>query len=131
MFSSKRESSNKGKSKTKPFKERFTLTERQERCRTIRNKFPTRIPVIVEKMTGSDVPDLDKFQFLVPADLTMGQFGYVIRKRLTLSQEKAIFLFCKNSIAPTASLMSAVYDRYRDKQDGMLYIIYAGENTFG
>ena len=107
------------------------MADRQERCRTIRMKFPTRIPVIVEKQAGSDVPDLDKYQFLVPADLTMGQFGYVIRKRLTLSSEKALFLFCKNAIPPTSAIMSAVYDRYQDKQDGMLYITYAGENTFG
>lgn len=119
------------KSKVKPFRKRYSLAERQERCRTIRMKFPTRIPVIVEKQAGSDVPDLDKFQFLVPSDLTMGQFGYVIRKRLTLSPEKAIFLFCKNSIPPTSSLMSVIYERFQDKQDGLLYVTYAGENTFG
>lgn len=113
------------------FKKKFSLAKRIERQRQVRFKFPTRIPVIVEKAPGSDVPEIDKHQFLVPSDLSMGQFGYVIRKRLTLKKEQAIFLFCNNSIPPTSALMSQVYNKYRDKEDGLLYIIFAGENTFG
>jgi GABA(A) receptor-associated protein len=113
------------------FKKKHTLAKRQKRCRDVRFKFPTRIPVIVERAPSSDVPLLDKFQFLVPSDLTMGQFGYVIRRRLSLPPEKAVFLFCNNSIAPTSAVMSAVYEKYKDKEDGLLYVIYAGENTFG
>jgi hypothetical protein len=37
----------------------------------------------------------------VPADLTVGQFVYVIRKRIKLSPEKAIFVFVKNVLPPT------------------------------
>jgi len=40
-------------------------------------------------------------RFLVPADLTVGQFVYVIRKRIKLSPEKAIFIFVKNVLPPT------------------------------
>ena len=29
-----------------------------------------------------------------------------------------------------AALMSAVYDEHKD-EDGFLYIVYSGENTFG
>lgn len=39
-------------------------------------------------------------KYLVPADLTVGQFHYVIRKRIKLAPEKALFLFCSNSIPP-------------------------------
>ena len=27
--------------------------------------------------------------------------------------------------------MSQVYEKHKDKEDGLLYVIYAGENTFG
>lgn len=37
----------------------------------------------------------------MPADLTVGQFVYVIRKRIKLSSEKAIFIFVKNVLPPT------------------------------
>lgn len=37
----------------------------------------------------------------MPADLTVGQFVYVVRKRIKLSAEKAIFIFVKNTLPPT------------------------------
>ena len=61
----------------------------------IRAKYPERVPVIVEKAGQSDVPDIDKKKYLVPADLTVGQFVYVVRKRIKLGAEKAIFVFVK------------------------------------
>jgi hypothetical protein len=39
----------------------------------------------------------------VPSDLTVGQFVYVIRKRIKLSPEKAIFIFVKNVLPPTGN----------------------------
>jgi len=86
--------------------------------------------VIVEKAEKSDIPDIDKKKYLVPADLTVGQFVYVIRKRIKLSPEKAIFIFVSNVLPPTAALMSAIYEEHKD-DDGFLYITYSGENTFG
>ena len=44
-------------------------------------------------------------RYLVPADLTVGQFVYVIRKRIKLSAEKAIFIFVDNVLPPTGKLM--------------------------
>lgn len=40
-------------------------------------------------------------RYLVPADLSVGQFVYVVRKRIKLSAEKAIFVFVKNTLPPT------------------------------
>jgi len=76
------------------------------------------------------VLDFDKCRYLVPSDLTVGQFVYVIRKRIKLSAEKAIFIFVDNVLPPTGELMSSVYEDKKD-EDGFLYITYSGENTFG
>jgi hypothetical protein len=54
---------------------------------------------------------------LVPADLTVGQFVYVIRKRIKLSPEKAIFIFVDEVLPPTAALMSSIYEEHKD-EDG-------------
>jgi GABA(A) receptor-associated protein len=78
----------------------------------------------------SDIPVIDKKKYLVPADLTVGQFVYVIRKRIKLAPEKALFTFVNEVLPPTAALMSAIYDEHKD-DDGFLYITYSGENTFG
>ncbi|KFK26531.1 hypothetical protein AALP_AA8G261100 [Arabis alpina] len=104
--------------------------KRRAEAARIREKYPDRIPVIVEKAEKSDIPTIDKKKYLVPADLTVGQFVYVIRKRIKLSAEKAIFIFVDNVLPPTGALMSAVYEEKKD-DDGFLYVTYSGENTFG
>lgn len=117
--------------KPRSFKEEHTLEKRQAEATRIKEKYPDRIPVIVERAESSkSIPDIDKKKYLVPADLTVGQFVYVIRKRIKLSPERAIFIFIDNKLPPSASLMSAVYEEMKDK-DGFLYIKYSGENTFG
>ncbi|KAG0469814.1 hypothetical protein HPP92_016514 [Vanilla planifolia] len=112
------------------FKLEHPLERRQAEAARIREKYPDRIPVIVEKAERSDIPDIDKKKYLVPADLTVGQFVYVVRKRIKLSAEKAIFIFVKNTLPPTAAMMSAIYEENKD-EDGFLYMTYSGENTFG
>ena len=111
--------------KTHPFERRKNESSR------IRKKYPDKIPVIVENSPRSDVPLIDKSKYLVPADLTVGQFVYVIRKRIVLNQEKALYVFIQNKILPpTAAMMSTIYEQYKD-DDGFLYISYACESTFG
>jgi GABA(A) receptor-associated protein len=54
----------------------------------------------------------------------------VIRKRMHLPAEKAIFLFLDGTIPPSSALMTEIYSHHRDA-DGFLYISYSGENIFG
>ncbi|CAA0835923.1 Autophagy-related protein 8c [Striga hermonthica] len=112
------------------FKLEHPLERRRAESSRIREKYPDRVPVIVEKAGKSEIPDIDKKKYLVPADLTVGQFVYVVRKRIKLSAEKAIFVFVNDTLPSTAALMSAIYDENKD-EDGFLYMTYSGENTFG
>lgn len=110
---------------TNPIKEK-----RQAEASRILQKFNDRIPVICEKVEKSDIAEIDKRKYLVPSDLTVGQFVYVIRKRIKLPSEKAIFIFVNDILPPTAALLSTVYEEHKD-EDGFLYVLYSGENTFG
>ncbi|KAH7285805.1 hypothetical protein KP509_33G046800 [Ceratopteris richardii] len=112
------------------FKEEHDLATRTAEAARIRQKYPDRVPVIVEKAPRSDIPDIDKKKYLVPSDLNIGQFVFVIRKRIKLEAEKAIFIFVNNVLPPTGALMSSVYEEHKD-EDGFLYVTYSGENTFG
>ncbi|TUK08643.1 Gamma-aminobutyric acid receptor-associated protein-like 2 [Bagarius yarrelli] len=76
--------------------------------------------VIVEKVSGSQIVDIDKRKYLVPSDITVAQFMWIIRKRIQLPSEKAIFLFVDKTL----------YEKEKD-EDGFLYVAYSGENTFG
>jgi GABA(A) receptor-associated protein len=119
------------------FTKKYTFDQRIRECKRMKDKYPNRIPVIVERAIGcSEVADIDKNKFLVPGELTIAQFIVVIRKRIKLTPEQAIFLFVntgvKNgSVIPSGSSpMAAVYDA--NKSDcGFLLIVYSGENTFG
>ena len=49
---------------------------------------------------------------------------------ISIPADKAIFIFVNNTLPPTAALMSTVYEQHRD-EDGFMYMMYSGENTFG
>eukprot|EP00474_Spongospora_subterranea_P008986 CRZ09444.1 hypothetical protein [Spongospora subterranea] len=112
------------------FMEQHDFEVRKAEAQRIRAKYPDRIPVICEKSPKSKIDEIDKKKYLVPCDLTVGQFVYVIRKRIQLTPEKGIFLFINNTLPPTSALISTVYEEQRGP-DGFLYIEYSGENTFG
>lgn len=108
------------------------FNERKNESDRIREKYPDRIPIICEKSsrTNSLLPDLDKSKYLVPHDLTIGQFMYVIRKRLKLDSSEALYLFANGHIMTCSSTVGMAYDNYRDP-DGFLYLKYSKESTFG
>ncbi|GFO50134.1 autophagy-related protein 8-like [Plakobranchus ocellatus] len=112
------------------FKEGHSLEERTHNSQKIRSKYKDRIPVIVEKAPKSKIVDIDKNEFLVPSDLTIAQFMYIIRKRIDLPSDKAMFLFVNKVLPTTSSTMGAIYEEHKD-EDGYLYVAYSGENTFG
>lgn len=85
-----------------------TIEKRIAESTKIREKFPDKIPIIVEKGNKTDIPDIDKNKFLVPNDLTVGQFSYVIRKRLQLSSETALFIVVNNILPPTSQTLAEV-----------------------
>lgn len=118
--------------KKESFKAKKPFESRKAEAERILAKYPQRIPVICEKDPRSrDIPDIDRQKYLVPDDLTVANFMYVIRKRIKINPEKSIYLFVNNKVMPaTAQLISALYEEYKD-EDGFLYITYAGESTFG
>lgn len=112
------------------FKAQHSFEKRCQEAARIRGKYPDRVPVIVEQAAKTTLPDIDKKKYLVPSDLTVGQLVYVIRKRVKLRPDQAIFIFVNKVLPPTAALLLDVYEQNKDK-DGFLYVTYSGESTFG
>jgi GABA(A) receptor-associated protein len=116
------------------YQKKFTETQRKCEADRIISKYPHRIPIICERAkmcSDPNVATLDKKKYLVPKDLRLADFMYVIRKRMKLSPDKSIFLFLGgNNLAPCGALLGILYDQYKDK-DGFLYVTYNGESTFG
>lgn len=112
------------------FKERFTFEQRLKEAKRIRKKYSDRVPIIVEKAKKNDVPDIDKYKFLVPTDLTIAQFICVIRKRIRLTPDNALYIFINNMLPPQDALVGQIYKEQAEK-DQFLYCIYGSESTFG
>ena len=91
-------------------------------------KYPDKVPVIF--LAASNAPSIDKRKFLIPRDLLISQLIYVVRKKITLSHEKALFFNIGKFIPNANMLISEAYELYKEK-NGILYITYSIENTFG
>lgn len=110
--------------------ESWSFEKRKAESQRLLEKYSTRVPVVVSRCNKSKIEDIDKKKYLVPCDQTIGQMVYVIRKRIKLDEQKAIFVFIENVLPPTSALMSEMYNKFK-QDDGFLYITYSGENTFG
>jgi len=109
------------------FKDKYSLEERKEESLKIIRKHQRRIPIIVKPGPGMV---LDKYKYIVPKELTMGQFIYVLRKRMQLPPEKAIFIFIDGTLPLTSAFIESIYNKHME-EDGFLYFHLCGENTFG
>lgn len=113
------------------FKQKFNFDTRIKESEKIKEKYTDRFPIIVYKDKKCTLPEINKSKFLAPGDLTIGQFIFIIRKRIELSEKETLFLFINESVLVTGSeTISKIYQDYKD-EDGFLYISYCNENVFG
>ena len=81
------------------FKKEFSEERRIQESNKILSKYPSRIPIIVEKSDNCELSDISK-KYLVPKDLKLQQFVYIIRKRIHIDSSKALFVTIDNSLSP-------------------------------
>ena len=120
-------------SSNKSFKDTHPFPRRLEESKRVLEKYHDRVPVIMEKSQKNEkdgIPLLDKVKFLVPKDVSVTQLMFIIRKRIEIPPEKAIFCFINGTLPPSSSLVSDLYQTHKN-EDGFLYVEYSGENTFG
>jgi GABA(A) receptor-associated protein len=105
---------------------------RREECQRILDEFPEKIPVICEKDIRSSIPHCPKNKFLVEIDLPFCKFQEMLRFKIQLTKESSLFILVggKYSVS-TDMLMGDIYKKYKDEEDGFLYIIYSSELTWG
>ncbi|XP_048343468.1 microtubule-associated proteins 1A/1B light chain 3C-like [Sphaerodactylus townsendi] len=119
-------------SDSRPFKQRKSLGNRTREVAEIRERYPRKIPVVVERYHKErELPLLDRTKFLVSQDLSLSQFSLTLRSRLSLSATQAFYLLVNNKSLPCLSLtMMDIYNDSKD-EDGFLYITYASQEMFG
>jgi len=116
------------------FQKNHTLEDRIAESIRVREKYPTKVPIICElhpnDVNKSHHPTLQKSKYLVTEDLTAAQFMQVIRNRIKLNENIAIFILINGRMATSSQPLSLLYKRYKHS-DGFMYVHYCFENVFG
>jgi hypothetical protein len=91
------------------------------------NKYPGRIPIIVEVRTKKI--HLENSKYIVPSDLTLGQFQHYLKKKCK-SENEAFFCYVKNTLPSPSSILKSLYANYKS-EDNMLHLTIDTEECFG
>ena len=112
------------------FKKKHTFYNRKQESMRIMLKYNDRIPIVVETSESDKELILDKTKYLVPVDLSVAQFLYVLRLRIKLKPECALYIFFNNQLPTSSETIGSIY-KMNKEYDGFLYGVVSLENTFG
>lgn len=117
------------------YKKNTKYEERLQKSNKMKSLYPDRIPVIIEMSASSlnytkYMKSCHKIKYLVPHNITMGQFIQILREKIKIDPSTALFFFINNKIFPITSLIGDIYKDNAD-DDGFLYIEFCEESTFG
>lgn len=112
------------------FKNATSFEDRKSESSKIMEKYPQRIPIIIEKAEKCVFNDIQKKKYLVPKDINMNNIIFIIRNKIQLDKSQSIFLMIDRRLCPSNTPIGSIYEDYKD-EDGFLYVTYTSENTFG
>uniref|UniRef100_T1KZB4 Autophagy-related protein n=1 Tax=Tetranychus urticae TaxID=32264 RepID=T1KZB4_TETUR len=114
------------------YKERKDFAARKTECETLKAKYENKIPVIIERYNKERHLNLmEKTKFLVPGDLYVSKLLMIIRDKVRVNENQAIYLVADNkTILTMTKTMAEVYQEHKD-EDGFVYITYASQSVFG
>ena len=108
------------------------VNKRKQMSEKIIKQYPDKIPIICEKDPRSKLKDIEKTKYLMPKDLTVSQFHLIIRNKIELNQEESLFLLVDGKISLVGETrLGDIYEKYGNKEDGFLYIVYVGNEYMG
>ena len=106
--------------------EKFIISKEVE---LIKDKYPNYVPILVR--TRGDLK-ISKVKFLVGGEITVGQFMFILRKKMnSLRSTEGLFLFINNTLPVSSRNLLSIYNEQKDKELNMLIITVCKENTFG
>ena len=114
------------------FKNKNPLEKRKEQFNKINNEYEGKIPIILERANKCTINKVIKTKYILSNTLTLAEFIKIIREKLELEPERALFFLAngKYSISTNENLGN-IYEKYKDKEDGFLYMTYSEEIVYG
>ena len=107
---------------------------REKESKNIIEQNPNKVPIICLKDPKSNLTETKKTKYLLDKNFTISQFTALIKTKLKLNSNEALFLVAKkgnksNALAGDVP-MSQVYEEFKEK-DGFLYIFYTSKEIWG
>jgi hypothetical protein len=112
--------------------EKPNVADRKKEAKKAREKFPNSVPIVFEKDPKSKIESFPKSRYLIDKNLTINQFQVLLREKLKLEPTSAFFLLVNGKILIQGeTTLQNVYEKYQDKDDNFLYILYSTEQIWG
>ena len=113
------------------YKQIKTFDQRKLISQNILEKYPDKVPIILEKDPTNKIQEFKKTKFLSERKYTVSEFTQKIRSEMKLPEEEALFLSVKGKYSISGQkIMENIYNTYKD-EDGFLYIMYTSELIYG
>merc|ERR1712130_565906 len=123
---------NRNNSSNNSYKKTVGFQERVKEAAEKRRRYPTKIPLIVERSGGEkSLPEMDKIKWIVPHETTLLHFGIALKQRLRCPHQQQFFLLVNGrEIPPVLSSIAYLHQQYSD-EDGFLYLTYSSQEFYG
>ena len=114
-------------------KENKDVEKRRKLCEKLRAEYPDKIPVICEKDPYYwNLKEIQKTRYLIPNDLKLSTFHYHLRQLFKIDEYQSFFLLANGkTFLMDDDNFKDIYEKYKDKKDGFLYIAYGQELVWG
>ena len=115
------------------YNEILPFEDRIKKSKILLDKYPDKIPVILEKSKKDKLlSNSVKNKLLVSQDMTIATILQLIKKNLKINEHIAIYIMVsdKNIMLSGSYSISEIYNNYKNN-DGFLYLEYCSENVFG
>ena len=94
-------------------------------------KYPRKIPCIIQRdLRCNNIPNLKRKKYLLQKNIVVSDLLYYIRRQLTVPPHISVYILIGNSLPSLNQTLSLLYEEEK-AADGLLYIYFATESTFG
>jgi len=94
-------------------------------------KYPNKIPCIIQRdLRCNNIPNLKRKKYLLQKNIVVSDLLYYIRRQLTVPPHISVYILIGNSLPSLNQTLSLLYEEEK-AADGLLYIYFATESTFG
>ncbi len=113
--------------------------QNKNKIETLLKKYPNRVPIVITSRSinlKEKENNTNNTNFIVPSNITIAEFLIILRKRIKIYNEEAIFMFVidnitkKDIMVPSSSTIDSLYSQYKD-ENLILNLYVEKESVFG